>query len=124
MKDSSFLPDYKDDDVVAFNSHMQKVGSLRAVVKNVFSNISVIQDGLNRALLPYPLPSPEWFNEGANCEILRLGGKNWQKGKIRIRLSVEFYPDEPEEEISASDEVEISQPEAQLNDIRLRIKNI
>jgi len=114
MKDSSFLPDYKDDDVVSFNSHMQKVGTLRAVIKNVFSNISVIQDGLNRALLLHQLPSPEWFNQGANCEILRLGGKNWQKGKLRIKLTVEFYPDEPEvEEIPASD--------VQLNDIRLRI---
>jgi len=34
------------------------------------------------------------FDEAINCEVLRLGNKRWQKGKVRIRL--EFCPDEPE----------------------------
>ncbi|GAX42530.1 hypothetical protein NIES4075_35310 [Tolypothrix sp. NIES-4075] len=34
------------------------------------------------------------FNKGINCEVLRLGNKRWQKGKVRIRL--EFSPDERE----------------------------
>ncbi len=35
-----------------------------------------------------------WFEEGTDCEILRLGAKNWQKGKVKIRVSLEFCPNE------------------------------
>ncbi len=35
-----------------------------------------------------------FFTEGVDCEILRPG-KNWQKGKVKMRL--EFYPDEPKD---------------------------
>ncbi len=36
----------------------------------------------------------DWFTErGIDCEALRFGSKGWQKG--RIRLSLEFCPDEP-----------------------------
>ena len=35
-----------------------------------------------------------WFNtEGAECQVLRYGAGNWQKGKVRI--SFEFCPNEP-----------------------------
>jgi hypothetical protein len=36
----------------------------------------------------------DWFTDrGIDCEALRFGSKGWQKG--RIRLSLEFCPDEP-----------------------------
>lgn len=47
-----------------------------------------------------------WFKEGINAEILRVNSKGWQKGKIKIKVTVEFEPDEPE------------QPESPLDDIR------
>ncbi|HEY9598850.1 MAG TPA: KGK domain-containing protein [Cyanophyceae cyanobacterium] len=38
-----------------------------------------------------------WFSEeGIPCEVLRFSSKGWQKGKVRIRL--EFCPQESEEE--------------------------
>lgn len=56
------------------------------------------------------------FDEGVNCEILRPNA-SWQKGRIRICL--EFCPDEPEVEvIPAGSELEISQSESPLADIR------
>lgn len=37
----------------------------------------------------------DWFTDrGIDCEALRFGSKGWQKG--RIRLSLEFCPDEPD----------------------------
>jgi hypothetical protein len=37
----------------------------------------------------------DWFTErGINCETLKFGSKGWQKG--RIRLSLEFCPDDPD----------------------------
>ncbi|OUL28289.1 hypothetical protein BV378_07655 [Nostoc sp. RF31YmG] len=36
-----------------------------------------------------------WFLEdGCKCEILRVNGGGWQKGRFRLRL--EFIPDNPE----------------------------
>lgn len=46
--------------------------------------------------------------EGIECEVLRLGAKEWQKGKVRINL--EFCSNQP------------SQPESPLDDIRQTLK--
>ena len=36
------------------------------------------------------------FDDGLECEVLKLGSKDWQKGKIRVKVTVDFCPDEPE----------------------------
>lgn len=36
----------------------------------------------------------KWLGNGQACEILQPGSSGWQKGKIRI--SLEFCPEEPE----------------------------
>jgi hypothetical protein len=46
--------------------------------------------------------------EGIECEVLRLGAKEWHKGKLRINL--EFCPKQP------------SEPESPLDDIRQTLK--
>ena len=41
-----------------------------------------------------------WFDEtGAECKLLRLGGSQWEQGKVRIRIEVEFIPDDESTEI-------------------------
>jgi hypothetical protein len=37
----------------------------------------------------------DWINNGVDCQILKPS-KNWQKGKLRMKVSLEFCPDEPE----------------------------
>ncbi|HBE18503.1 MAG TPA: KGK family protein [Cyanobacteria bacterium UBA11149] len=57
----------------------------------------------------------EWWDEGIDCEVLTCDGKGWQKGKVRLAL--EFIPDEPEvEEISVSNQLFL--PESPLDDLR------
>lgn len=61
----------------------------------------------------------KWFDKGKDCEVLKISSKGWQKGKLRIKLALEFYPDEPEiEETSVSNEPKDNQPESPLDDIR------
>lgn len=48
----------------------------------------------------------KWYREGVDCEMLKPGS-NWKKGKLKIRISIEFYPD---------------RPESPLDDIRQQIK--
>ena len=51
----------------------------------------------------------KWQNEGVECEVLKPGG-DWQKGKVRMKLTLEFYPDEP------------TQPTSPLDDLRKQMK--
>ena len=39
------------------------------------------------------------FNYGLDTWILKPGTQNWKKGKLKVELTVKFYPDELEEEI-------------------------
>ncbi|WP_316787444.1 KGK domain-containing protein [Thermoleptolyngbya oregonensis] len=54
--------------------------------------------------------SGSWFDQGVECEILKLGSSEWQKGRLKIRVSIEFCPDEPEESKELSEEGELSFP--------------
>jgi hypothetical protein len=81
---------------------------------------------LKRALIPlvqtttnrWTQDKANWFSQGVPCEVLRLDAKGWRKGKVR--LAIEFLPDEPEvEEIPATNEIE--QPESPLDDLRQMI---
>ena len=37
----------------------------------------------------------EWSNEqGVDGEVLRFGSQGWEKGKVRLHLSIEFCPDD------------------------------
>ena len=69
------------DDVVSVNpetfenldiSHTSRVVHLLAALQEYFYHAT------NEAIL---------FTEGIDCEVLRLGAKGWQKGKVRINLN-------------------------------------
>lgn len=90
------------DDVVSVNpetfenldiSHTSRVVHLLAALQEYFYHAT------NEAIL---------FTKGIDCEVLRLGVKGWQKGKVRINL--EFCPSKP------------SEPESPLDDIRQTLK--
>ena len=36
------------------------------------------------------------LEQGIDSELLRLGANVWQKGKVKIKVTLEFRPDEPE----------------------------
>ncbi|TAG95801.1 MAG: hypothetical protein EAZ09_07435 [Oscillatoriales cyanobacterium] len=61
-----------------------------------------------------------------DCEILGVGAQGWKKGKIKLKLNVtiEFCPDEPEvEETPENNQLEISAPESPLDDLRRQLLN-
>lgn len=62
------------------------------------------------------------FIEGIPCEVLKFGSQGWQKGKAKIRMNVEFCPDETEViETPTNNQPETSQPESPLDDLRRMI---
>ncbi|MEQ9367443.1 MAG: KGK domain-containing protein [Coleofasciculus chthonoplastes F3-SA18-01] len=153
-----------DDDVLSFpNNQLFKISqfydnlriNLESQVRTWFTQRNSGKNQDNRRLIDYTnlgitgLGSSlgnvkiQWVfpQEGQNCEILRLGSKHWQKGKLRIQANLEifpnkndsekksitqfileFCPDEPEvEEILEINESDIPQPESPLDDLRQRI---
>lgn len=47
----------------------------------------------------------QWFGDGVDCELLRIGSDGWQKGKMRVRVILEFCPDEPSTHESPLDDI-------------------
>jgi hypothetical protein len=43
------------------------------------------------------------FSKGVDCEVLKLGAKGWQKGKVIITL--QFCPDQTSESTSPLDDI-------------------
>ena len=54
------------------------------------SNIQQLEDDVNLG------KRKKWIEEGLDCEILKLGESSWKKGKVRVKMTIEFCPDEPE----------------------------
>ncbi|MEG3929792.1 KGK domain-containing protein [Microcoleus sp. T3_B1] len=136
MQEHIFLKNYGNDDVFSFESKIFKVGRLREVMSSAVSNQleSALQElcktpGLQINTHKYNPQSrtswqQQWFRDGIDCEALKIGGKGWQKGKVRIRVTIEFCPDEPEvEETPESNQLEISPPESPLDDLRRQLLN-
>lgn len=94
-----------------------KAGELTETLKKPLGN-SIVQ---NKSGYPGDLLN-NWLQDGVGCEILKRGAKDWQTGKVRIKISLEFCPDEPEiEETPASAQTETtqtSQAESPLDDLR------
>lgn len=54
-----------------------------------------IESYVEQAIAGWSEDKKDWFTDrGIDCEALKFGSPGWQKG--RIRLSLEFCPDEPE----------------------------
>ena len=46
----------------------------------------------------------KWLQGGIECQILKPGATDWQKGTIKLKLVIEFHPDSshPDQENSAA----------------------
>ena len=117
MENKSFFLNCSDDDVVSFpqNYCIHKFSKFRDAVNNVFIDRSNVANAVYSELQPkLGIIATDWFDRGVPCEVLRLGDKSWQKGKLRFKVTLEFEPDEPVvEQIAAS-----NQPESALDVIR------
>lgn len=84
-----------DDDEVVF------VRSGRILMDNPTFKVGELLDALAQIVSDREADWSEeheaWFSEGSDCEVLRLGGSGWQRGRIRFR--VEFSPDRTQERL-------------------------
>ncbi|WP_293251461.1 MULTISPECIES: KGK domain-containing protein [unclassified Microcoleus] len=138
MEDKFDFHNCGNDDALSFSHAMLKIEKLKETVNRVLPENGLGQT-LNQFLSQQALNIDvalttdqtrrlyeNWFGEGIDCEILRVGAQGWKKGKIKLKLNVtiEFCPDEPEvEETPENDESEASQPESPLDDLRRQLLN-
>jgi hypothetical protein len=54
-----------------------------------------------------------WLVKGIDCEYLKLSKNKWQTGKVRVKVTLEFCPDESES----------LEPASPLDDIRSMIND-
>ncbi|MDJ0735245.1 MAG: KGK domain-containing protein [Nostocaceae cyanobacterium] len=120
MQDDKFQPidstiEYRDG-VISGKNFLCKVNDFFKTLEKSYNNLYnyLCNHFENQGTIPKYLPEKEQtklFTEGMECEILGIDGKGWKKGKFRIKVTLEFCPDEPE----------ITESESPLDELRRQI---
>ena len=120
MRFNNYLKECRNDDVFCHQQNLFKVGILKNAIITAFK--AAIPNKLQEELAIQKLhiqptrwvdndrgkkvinqDNNVWFEEGVDFQILRAGSKGWQKGKLKINVTLEFIPDEPEEKSPLDD---------------------
>lgn len=96
--------EWQEDDVIAFYDDQVRKADLtlenlkksvqyknwgQNLNQNLSSNLKL--DSSKIILGNNPNRFSQWFEEGVECEIMRAyDTKGWRKGKIRVKLNIEF----------------------------------
>ncbi|AMA07890.1 KGK domain-containing protein [Picosynechococcus sp. PCC 73109] len=73
------------------NQPMAKVGDFLKALKSKLLGFSP-NDWDKEHYIPYQ----QWFTDGYEAEILDVAGSGWKKGKVKIKISLEFIPNATE----------------------------
>jgi hypothetical protein len=128
MEESFKLIECNDDDVIECNDWAYKVTKLKQALEKLGGSDGFLQtlwNGLREQKIYYLEGNYTYdnkcFKEGMDVKILNLGSKSWKKGKLKFKLSLEFYVEEELEESSEKDV--IKEPESPLDDLRRMIND-
>jgi hypothetical protein len=80
-----------DDDVLSMDASDNPVNNQTVLVSQVLQKI---RNSLGSQI--HKWVQLDGGEPGAECEVLRASAVGWRKGKVRLR--VEFIPDEPSDE--------------------------
>jgi len=132
MSDFLDLKNCEDYEVLWFENHtslVQKIkqnfeASFKEQIHNIICSVARQQSSdIFHMLVGGNYCNQEWFKEGKKCKLLKLGAKEWQPGKVRIKVTLEFCPDEPEE-VKVQEEEKIDEMDKvakSLDDIRQKL---
>ncbi len=125
MEYNSFLQKCNDDDVLELGNQIVKLSNFSSGLNCAFSwNYNKAALSTVAAIMKSPSLSntnvQQLFNgDGIDASILCIGSQGWKKGKIKLKITLEFCPDEPEiEDIKQINSTENSQMSSPLDDIR------
>jgi len=117
MEYNDYLQKCGNDDVIEFVNTSFKLEKLKKILEYAYTNQNKIPYSIlsafeeNGARLGQVSVIQKLLADGLDAEVLKIGAKNWQKGKIRVKVILEFQSDEPEK----------VQPESPLDDLRQKL---
>ena len=106
VNSDKYLSECDPKDVISFDS--EKWVSIRKIKHIIYESFRTHGiDSVTKRVSDFSILNniKVWFYQGEECEILRAGSSGWQKGKIKINVTLEFIPDELEENVSPLDNV-------------------
>jgi hypothetical protein len=120
MNDNQFKPTIGEEDVIALEEHSpdnvvmyNHTLKVQNIINYCLQKILGVSEFKQLQDEERYKPRAKWIDEGVECEVLNLGANQWKKGKIRIKISFEFCPDEPA----------VSEYESPLDEIRREMQN-
>lgn len=117
MECNSYFQAFGENDVLSFSqTNMCKFGKFKDELSQVIDGDAIADLFVNKLsqkgiqgspvyLATHQTQNRLWMNEGKKCEILKIGAKDWMKGRIKIRVIVEFEPETPEPLESSLDDI-------------------
>ena len=109
---NDYFKNLRDDDILDQKDKLYKIGKVKAALESSFN--ADIPSALTNHLknqqvqLSVQQTNTDWFTEGVDCQVLKAGSDGWKKGKLKLKVTIEFIPDEPE----------ISEYQSPLDEIR------
>jgi hypothetical protein len=121
IEDNVNLKGFSDDDVVSLSSKLYRVENVKISLNKFLQS----QDGqsasynLQQTFKKHGIETDAQMTlllctQGADSEILKVASNGWKKGKLKINVSLEFIPDEPE----IQNEPESNEYKSPLDEIR------
>ncbi|MEH1983246.1 MAG: KGK domain-containing protein [Nostoc sp.] len=106
-----------------FGDNIYKVAKLKQAMDTSSNShlANILNEELRRKGVDINNSLVNLFQTGIDCKILTLGSQSWKKGKVKIKISVEFYVEEEDIQITNSNNSEITEPESPLDDLRRMI---
>lgn len=119
MDENWYLQECSENDVIASKEKLFKLGKFRETLNYVFTQrlINILTGAFQERKLPV-FNIQEFLDSGLECEILKIGSNGWQPGKLKIKVTLEFIPDEL---VEVEKKPEIIEPESPLDDLRRMI---
>jgi len=99
---NDYVKNLRDDDILEQQEKLFKIGKIKSALQSAFDRDvpnSLINHLINQQVqLSVPNKPTDWFTEGIDCQVLKAGSNGWEKGKLKIKVKViiEFIPDESE----------------------------
>jgi hypothetical protein len=96
---NNYVKNLRDDDVLDIDHQLFKAEKFKSSFKEAW-NEKIVPERFNEHIKYLGIKTRHkginWFEEGVDCKILKAGSDGWKKGKLKINVTVEFIPDEPE----------------------------
>ena len=96
---NNYIKNLRDDDVMEIDNQLFKAEKIKSSLEEAWTE-KIVPERFNEHIkylgIKIRHKGINWFDDGVDCKILKAGDNGWKKGKLKVKVSVEFIPDEPE----------------------------